>query len=66
VLKWLVALLVIGGLAEWLAKNVSPTAGYSLVAIVVLGYASTGGNVDKINAFFGNVLGSGASSGGGK
>ena len=56
VLKWSVALLVVGGLAEWLDRHVSPTAGYSLVAIVLLGYVAQHGTT-AFSDFFNNVFG---------
>lgn len=58
VLKWATALLIIGGLSEWLYRNVSPGTGYSLVAIVLLGYAATNGTGD-ITGFINTVFGKG-------
>lgn len=59
VIKWAVALLVIGGTAEWLAKSVSPTAGYGLVGIVVVAYASFPTHITQIDSFFSTVFDNG-------
>lgn len=53
-LKWAVALIVIGGLAEWLYRSVSPTAGYTLIAIVILAYTVQHGT-DNFTNFFKKV-----------
>lgn len=55
VLKWAVALMVIGGISEWLYRAVSPGAGYALVALVLMGYAAVPEHLTNINTFFANV-----------
>ena len=48
ILRWLTAVVIVGGLAEYLNKNVSPQAGYGLVYIVLLAYAITGNNFNEV------------------
>jgi ribose/xylose/arabinose/galactoside ABC-type transport system permease subunit len=50
-LTFLTALIIGGVVAEQLYK-ISPKAAYAFVGVVLLGYASTGGNIDKVNSFF--------------
>ena len=54
-LKWLVALLIIGGSAELLATHVSAYAGYGLVFIVIFAYASDSTNRKALLGFFRSI-----------
>lgn len=56
IIRWMVAVIIVGGVAEWLGSNVSPYAGYGLVFIVLFGYALTGSNLSEFIAGL-NALG---------
>lgn len=54
-LGFLTALVVVGAAAE-LLYNVSPKAAYAFVAVVIMGYAMTGGNLDQVTGFFNSII----------
>jgi hypothetical protein len=49
-IKWGLALIIAGGAANWLYKNVSPAAAYSTIFIILIGLMATGG-LDPVVSF---------------
>lgn len=47
IVKWAVAVIIVGGFGELLASKVSPGAGYGFIFIVLFGYALAGDNLTE-------------------
>ena len=56
IIKWGIAVLVIGGLANVISSVTgNPFAGYGFALLVVMAYAAVGGRAERFAAFFRSI-----------